>query len=87
MRSILVHLMRNSALTYSTESFNNIIIDDTPYSGECTCYTFTIVSLGMQFARIFTTNNDDLWGAYVDGGKLIYRHKSSKEIWLPWKTM
>ena len=78
---------KNSALTYSTESFNNIAIDETPYSGECTCYIFTIVGLGMQFARIFTTNDDDLWGAYVDGGKLIYRHQSSKGIWLPWKSM
>jgi len=77
----------NSALTHGTETFNNITIDDTPYSGECTCYTFTIVSSGMQFARIVTTDNGDLWGGYVDGGKLIYRHRSSKGIWLPWKTM
>ena len=77
----------NSALTHGTETFNNITIDDTPYSGECTCYTFTIVSSGIQFARIFTTDNGDLWGGYVDGGKLIYRHRSSKGIWLPWKTM
>ena len=77
----------NSALVRGTETFNNITIDETPYSGECTCYTFTIPSAGMQFARIFTTDNDDLWGAYVDGGKLIYRHQSSKGVWLPWRTM
>ena len=77
----------NSALVRGTETFNNITIDGTPYSGECTCYTFTIPSAGMQFARIFTTDNDDLWGGYVDGGKLIYRHQSSAGIWLPWQTM
>lgn len=77
----------NSALGRDTETFNNITIDETPYSGECTCYIFTIPSAGMQFARIFTTDNDDLWGGYVDGGKLIYRHQSSAGIWLPWQTM
>lgn len=77
----------NSALVRGTETFNNITIDETPYSGECTCYTFTIPSAGMQFARIFTTDNGDLWGGYVDGGKLIYRHQSSAGIWLPWQTM
>ena len=77
----------NSALRRGTETFNNITIDETPYSGECTCYTFTIQSAGMQFARIFTTDNGDLWGGYVDGGKLIYRHQSSAGIWLPWQTM